>query len=372
MATKTQEEAAIENRQPIGSGLIAYEEARLPITKGLAEKLEVSAAQWRVLIDQIFPGARTVGSVVMAVAYCKARNLDIFKRPVHIVPMWSNAQGRMVETVWPGISEVRTTAVRTKQYAGIDAIVWGPDKTETFTGTVEKWEDRKKVSKKIEKTVTFPEWASVVVYRMIEGHRCAFHAIVYWKEAYATIGKTNIPNDMWEERPRGQLGKCVEAAALRMAFPEEAGGMLTAEEMEGRRVPETATAEQVAREVAKSTRAPNPDEEIDEVSQALRDQGATVEDASFEDIVDGETGEVTEHGDDDSAPDPDDDAGDIDPDEAYFAELRDGLTAAETPEDVEEVWNKADPLAKFEKVPLKQKLANSLKAARLQMIAKKK
>src|SRR4051812_42834514 len=107
-------------REPAGSALIAFEQSRLPVTAQFAEKLGVSAGQWRVLVDQIFPSAKTIEAVTMALSYCKSRNLDIYKRPVHIVPMWSSAKGAMVETVWPGISEMRTTAARTGEYAGID------------------------------------------------------------------------------------------------------------------------------------------------------------------------------------------------------------------------------------------------------------
>jgi hypothetical protein len=39
---------------------------------------------------------------------------------------------------------------------------------------------------------------------------------------------------MWEKRPYGQLAKCAEAQALRKAFPEILGGMVTSEEMEGK------------------------------------------------------------------------------------------------------------------------------------------
>jgi len=42
------------------------------------------------------------------------------------------------------------------------------------------------------------------------------------------------PNAMWAKRTWGQIEKCAEAAALRAAFPEEIGGVATAEEMHGR------------------------------------------------------------------------------------------------------------------------------------------
>jgi len=53
------------------------------------------------------------------------------------------------------------------------------------------------------------------------------------KSGYAKWADTEVPNDMWANRPVGQLEKCAEAGGLRRAFPEEIGNALTAEEMEG-------------------------------------------------------------------------------------------------------------------------------------------
>lgn len=183
---------------------------------------------WRVLTEAIFPGAESPASVLLALAYCKARGLDPLKRPVHIVPVWDSKRKRMIETLWPGIGELRTTAARTGQYAGRDDTAFGPDRTETFGPD----DDGAKLV-----DVTYPEWAQVTVYRMIEGKRCAFVGPkVYWKEAYATRkSKSDVPNSMWADRPRGQLDKCAEAASLRAAFPEEIGGDLAAEEIGTRR-----------------------------------------------------------------------------------------------------------------------------------------
>lgn len=231
MATRTQtrnpHDAVPQQAQPIAR----LAPSRLPIVPAVAKEFEVDPNQWRVLVDQIFPNAKTVEAIGMALAYCRARKLDIFKRPVHIVPMWSTAIGKMVETVWPGISEIRTTAHRTGQYAGIDPVQFGDDVDVDFEGFIGRNADER-----IAKSVRFPEWASVTVYRWVHGQKAAFNALVYWEEIYATIGKTVVPNDMWAKRPRGQLMKCVEAAALRMAFPEELGNIYVAEEMEGRTI----------------------------------------------------------------------------------------------------------------------------------------
>ena len=100
--------------------------SRLPIAPAVAKEFNLQPTEWRVLVDQIFPAAKSVEAVMMALAYCRKRNLDIFKKPVHIVPMWSSAKKQMVETVWPGIAEIRTTAARTGEYAGIDEVEFGP------------------------------------------------------------------------------------------------------------------------------------------------------------------------------------------------------------------------------------------------------
>ncbi|WP_363184561.1 recombinase RecT [uncultured Thiocystis sp.] len=150
------------------------------------------------------------------------------KRPVHVVAMWSSALGREVETVWPGIAEVQTTAARTGQWAGMDPARFGREITRTFKGSTKingNW-------KEIEAEVTFPEWCEVTVYRIVGGIRCPFTETTYWEEAYARMGKGEAPTSMWIKRPRGQLIKCAKAASLRAAFPEEAS--YTAEEMAGK------------------------------------------------------------------------------------------------------------------------------------------
>src|SRR5690242_11418424 len=107
---------------------------RLPYPTGVNERFGVDPASWRALVDSVFPLARTPDAIVLALSYCRARKLDPFKRVVHIVPMWNAAAGREVETVWPGIAEHRTTAFRTRQYAGADAAEFGPVVESTFAG----------------------------------------------------------------------------------------------------------------------------------------------------------------------------------------------------------------------------------------------
>jgi phage recombination protein Bet len=204
--------------------------SRLPVAPTVLAEIGLDAGTWAVLADSIFPNAKTPEGVILAVRYCQARGLDVMKRPVHVVSMWSTALGRYVETVWPGIAEVQITAARTGLWAGLDSPRFGPELTKTFTGTVkrdDKWTE-------VAVTVTFPEWAETTVYRMVNGVRCPFSEMVFWEETYARQGRAEVPNEMWQKRPKGQLLKCAKAASLRAAFPEEAG--YTAEEMEGKAI----------------------------------------------------------------------------------------------------------------------------------------
>jgi len=203
----------------------------LPMPIDANQVYGLSEQSWKVLTEVTFPTAKTPEAIMMALDYCKARKLDIFKKPVHVVSMWSAALGRNVETVWPSIMEIQTTASRTGLWAGMDRPVWGPDVTQTFTG---RFKDDNDQWQENSVTVTFPEWVAVTVYRIVGGKRCAFTEEVYWLEAYSTAGGKNsqLPTAMWIKRPKGQLGKCGKAASLRSAFPEECG--YAAEEMDGK------------------------------------------------------------------------------------------------------------------------------------------
>lgn len=192
---------------------------QLAILPPAALARNVDHATWNAL-SEIYgdPSPEKLGLVL---DYCRARKMDPLKKPVHIVPVWSKKKNQMVETIWPAISEVRATAMRTNLYAGREATVFGPT-IKARVGSVE---------------MQYPEWAQVTVYRIVGGHRCAFVGpICEWLECYSRMGKDPAPNSMWQKRAKGQLDKCAEAAALRAAFPEETGGVATAEEMEGKEI----------------------------------------------------------------------------------------------------------------------------------------
>lgn len=342
-----------ENAPPPGMAIARLTPSRLPIVQGVANEFGITSDQWRVLVDQIFPNARTVEAIGMALSYCRARNLDIYKRPVHIVPMWSSALGKMVETVWPGIAEIRTTAHRTGNYAGIDPVKWGPLRKRGFFTTVEN-EDRSQ--RQVETIVEFPEYAEVTVYRMVEGQRMAFTAQVFWEEAYATAGRdTLMPNAMWQKRPRGQLDKCGEAAALRKAFPEELGNTYAAEEMEGRTI-DVAPAAVVETAKPAAPALPEPDE-----PPPPPPRGGSV--AAPETIDPSSSG---------AAPTQADQAGDFNDDDSgavstertpdqLLVDLDYWLSNASDENGIDEVWSELDVESEFSKDPERMGKAIDLK-----------
>ena len=175
----------------------------------------------RVLRNSLYPGAKPE-SVELVLAWCRANGRDPMRKPIHIVPM--NIKDALTgkwgwqDTLMPGIGTYRTDAARTGQYAGKSEPEFGPDVTRDFDGC----------------KVTFPAWCRVTVRRTLNGTICEYSAKEMWVENYATGKEGRGVNAMWQKRPYGQLAKCAESQALRMAFPEETGNSYTAEEMEGK------------------------------------------------------------------------------------------------------------------------------------------
>lgn len=175
-----------------------------------------------VLGSSLYPGAAPA-SIKLVLGYCKAAGLDPMQKPVHIVPMWDSKAGAMRDVVMPGVGLYRTQASRTGRFAGQTEPEFGPMVTEKLGG----------------QEITYPEWARVTVKKQMDnGEVAEFTAKEFWIENYAVKGgkeKSVAPNAMWTKRPRGQIGKCAAAQALRLAFPEM-GAQPTAEEMEGKTI----------------------------------------------------------------------------------------------------------------------------------------
>lgn len=197
--------------------------AQIKNSGGALVTAEQADAIRTALKSSLYPGASDA-SVDLVLSYCRAAGLDPMKKPVHIVPMWDSKAREMRDVVMPGIGLYRTDAARTGQFAGMSEPEFGPMVTEQLGS----------------REVTFPEWCKVTAYRQLpSGHVAEFTAVEYWVENYAIKGgkeQDQSPNAMWSKRVRGQLAKCTQAQALRMAFPEATGAGPTAEEMEGKAI----------------------------------------------------------------------------------------------------------------------------------------
>jgi phage recombination protein Bet len=129
------------------------------------------------------------------------RGLDPLAKQIYFQKRRSK-HGEENITIITGIDGYRAIADRTGKYAGNDDPVFDDEEN--------------------------PRKASVTVYKLIGGVRCAFSATARWDQYY--------PGDslgfMWRKMPHLMLGKCAEALALRKAFPDDLSGLYTKEEME--------------------------------------------------------------------------------------------------------------------------------------------
>lgn len=233
--TRQQQKPAPQLKEESTDSLPALNAIRLPYHSAVETRFGIDKSAWRVLVESIWPNARTPDSVILALSYCKARNLDPFKRPVHIVPInvKKTVNGKDVfveiETVWPAISETRTTAFRTKDYAGMDPPEFGPVKKFQLLDQKKEGQDYVDVPLEFEA----PEWCQITVHRLVDGiarpypgPRC------YWAEFYAPRNRfVTAPNEQWRRKPSYMIEKCAEATALRRAFPEEYGDKYAIEEL---------------------------------------------------------------------------------------------------------------------------------------------
>ncbi len=188
----------------------------------IAQQRGITPEVWSAMTNSLFPGAREE-SVALVWDYCKARKLDPLKKPCHIVPMSvkdaKTGNNEWRDVIMPGIYELRITAQRTGEYAGQDAPVFGPMSDINIGG----------------QKVSAPEFCTVTVYRLMQGQRIGTSHTEFYEEAVGTK-KDGKPNSMWLKRKRGQLAKTAEAGALRKAFPDELGGQMSADEMEGKQI----------------------------------------------------------------------------------------------------------------------------------------
>jgi phage recombination protein Bet len=128
---------------------------------------------------------------------CLSYGLNPIKRQAYLTGYDSNSGAKFTFIV--GIDGFTTIASRTGVYAGKDQA--------RFTYIDNKLDS-----------------ASVTVYRLVQGQKCAFTGQAYFDEY-------KQPSPLWQKMPKTMLEKCAFAKALRSAFPESLSGLYTDDEI---------------------------------------------------------------------------------------------------------------------------------------------
>jgi phage recombination protein Bet len=170
---------------------------------------EISAAL--VIADRLTPlkdalgiGTLTESEMHLFAMVAHHTGLDPFTRQIYAV----KRAGKVVHQT--GIDGYRSTAERTREYAGSDEA--------TFEDCVCGADPK-----------PHPSIARVVVHRILpNGHMVDQVGVARWHELYAPGEETF----MWRKMPFNQLAKCAEANGLRKAFPRVLGGVYIEEEMQ--------------------------------------------------------------------------------------------------------------------------------------------
>jgi phage recombination protein Bet len=153
-------------------------------------------AEQLALIKRTIAKDATDAELQMFLYDCQRRGTHPLDRLLH----FSKRGGKYVPIV--SIDFMRQRAAATNACAGIDdATFSGPPKTPDFAATITVW-------------------------RLVQGQRCAFTATARWTEYKPD------QDFMWQKMPHLMLGKTAEALALRRAFPTELAGTYIVEELE--------------------------------------------------------------------------------------------------------------------------------------------
>ncbi|MGO2411625.1 phage recombination protein Bet [Glutamicibacter arilaitensis] len=146
---------------------------------------------------------------------CQRTGLDPFARQIYMIERWSKEGPKY--TIQTGIDGYRLigrrAAQRAKETISVKQPLWAPPDG--------GWRD-----------VWLPAWgtpgaAKVTILRGGE----EFTAVALFDE-YKQTKRDGGLTQMWAQRPAGQIAKCAEALAWRMAFPQDLAGIYTDTEME--------------------------------------------------------------------------------------------------------------------------------------------
>lgn len=177
----------------------------------------------RAALAQIGVDHAADGDLEVFFHVAKRSGLDPFARQIYMIGREESVKVRgqwtkqTKQTIQTGIDGYRLIARRAADRAGetiaIDAPLWCDRHGEWHDVWSNQWGT--------------PLAAKVVVRRNGQ----PFPATAMFDEYAQTRGRDGGLNRMWSQRPAGQIAKCAEALAWRMAFPQDLAGIYTDDEM---------------------------------------------------------------------------------------------------------------------------------------------
>ncbi len=237
MATKQTTKKAAPKKTPpakapeTGTAVVRARIPFAPEIERLYGHIGINETTWPALLETMFPDVTDPFAITLALSYASARKLDPFKVKIHIVPFRyrDKEDGNKWKQRWQiinSIGDLRATAFRTGEYAGKESTTWGP---------VMPYVAGKGIYE-----AQVHSFCQITVKRIIQGEAREFEGPTVWFEECVQLKKANynddkspeIPNSQWQKRPNYMLEKCAEAAALRVAFPEELSATYIHEEMD--------------------------------------------------------------------------------------------------------------------------------------------
>jgi phage recombination protein Bet len=168
-------------------------------------------AQLAVLQATGCPPTATAAQLDLFFHVAKRSGLDPFARQIYMVSYGGQP------TIQTGIDGFRVIARRAADLAG-HKLAYGPTEWRAAKG---QWDD-------VWTGEGYPHAARKTVYRDGE----PFTAVCHFAEFVGLTMRNNqrVPNSMWSSKPAHMIGKCAEAAALRMAFPHDLSALIAPEE----------------------------------------------------------------------------------------------------------------------------------------------
>lgn len=181
----------------------------------MSEFEEFTEEQLRIIRDELLPAETSPGEFDLFIEQCRRTRLDPFARQIMGTPGYARKKFKL--TIVTTIDGFRLIADRSGEYDGQTEQEWcGPD---GVWRTV--WLDPSQP----------PSAARLGVYRRGSSH--PVYAVLTWRESPGPGSRSPV----WRDMPAHMLSKCVEALALRKAFPNDLGGLYTSDEMSGRQGP---------------------------------------------------------------------------------------------------------------------------------------